>query len=134
MSPTPLLFIRGSVYRIKFAGDDPTRTPIIEKYCLCLQQGSIIHHRHFFVGVVLTTCKNTDKPRLYPWSVYVSPSESRAQFGVLIECSQVYTIPKADVIEHAYNISADTMAKVNQALQFGVGIVNVEDLKKPRPT
>jgi hypothetical protein len=60
-------------------------------------------------------------------------TESRTEFGVIIECSQIYTVPKADVIEHAYSLSAETMTKVDQALQFGIGIVNVEDLKKLRP-
>ena len=134
MSPTPLLFVRGSVYLIKFASDDPARNPIIEKFCLCLQQGSIIHNRPFFVGVILTTCKNNSTPRLFPWTVYVAPAESRTDFGAIIECSQIYTVPKADVVKYAYNLSADTMRKVDQALQFGIGVVNVEDLKRLRPT
>lgn len=133
MSPTPLLFIRGSVYLIKFPSDDPARSPIIDKYCLCLQQGSIIHNRSFFVGVLLTTCKNNDKPRTYAWSVYLSPSDSQTDLGVLIECSQIYTVPKSDVIKYAYAIPPDTMTKVDHALQFGIGVVNVDDLKKLRP-
>jgi len=134
MSPTPLLFVRGNVYLINFDSDDPARNPIIEKFCLCLQQGSIIHNRPFFVGVLLTTCKTSNSPRLFPWTVYVPPAESRTEFGVIIECSQIYTVPKPDVIQYAYNLSVDTMAKVDQALQFGIGVVNVEDLKRLRPT
>lgn len=132
MSPTPLLFVRGSVYLIKFPSDDPTRNPIIEKFCLCLLQGSIIHNRPFFTGVLLTTCKNNDKPRLYPWSVYLSPAESRTEFGVLIDCSQIHTIPKVDTIEYRYALNPSTLEKVDQALQFGIGVVNVEDIKKPK--
>lgn len=133
MAPTPLLFLRGRVYRIKFSSDDPTRPNTIEKYCLCLQQGSIIQNRHFFVGVLLTTCKNNDKPRMYQWKVYVSPTESLTEFGVLIDCSQIYTIPTADVIDSAYGLEVGTMEKVNQALQFGIGVVSVEELKRLRP-
>lgn len=132
MAPTQLLFLRGRVYRIKFPSDDPTRSDIITKYCLCLQQGSIIHNRHFFVGVLLTTCKNKDKPRMYQWSVYLSPAESHTELGVLIDCSQIYTIPTADVLDSSYGLDAGTMAKVDQALQFGIGVVSVEDLKKLR--
>lgn len=82
----------------------------------------------------MTTCKNNDKPRVYPWSVYVSPSESHTEFGIITECSQIYTVPKVDVIEYAYNLSPDTMRKVDQALQFGIGVVNVDELKKLRPS
>lgn len=77
----------------------------------------------------MTTCKNNDKPRVYPWSVYVSPSESHTEFGIITECSQIYTVPKVDVIEYAYNLSPDTMRKVDQALQFGIGVVNVDGSK-----
>ena len=97
MTLTPLLFLRGRVYRIKFSSDDPRRPATIDKYCLCLQQGSIIQNRHFFVGVLLTTCKNKDTPRMYPWTVYVPPAESLTELGILIDCSQIYTIPTSDV-------------------------------------
>lgn len=133
MSPTPLLFVRGSIYRINFPSDDPKRDPIIEKYCLCLQQGSIINHRPSFLGVLATTCKNNDKPRIYPWSVYVSPTVSKTDFGTLIDLCQLYTILKSDVLGYAYALDSQTMEKVNQALQFGIGVLNVEDLKKLRP-
>jgi mRNA-degrading endonuclease toxin of MazEF toxin-antitoxin module len=134
MSPVPLIFVRGSIYRIRFESDDHKRAPIIEKYCLCLQQGSIIHNRSFFVGALLTTCKDNSKPRTFQWSVYISPSESRTEFGVLVDCSQLYTIPKADVIKFEYSLDPETMEKVDQALQFGIGVLRVEDLKKLHPS
>lgn len=133
MSPSPLLYVRGSVYRINFPSDDPKRNTIIEKLCLCLQQGSIINHRPSILGALTTTCKNNDKPRTYPWNVYVSPAESHTDYGVLIDLSQLYTIAKSEVLEYVYALDPSTMDKVNQALQFGTGVLNVEDLKRLRP-
>lgn len=132
MSPPVLLYIRGAVYKIRFESDDPTRSPFITKYALCLQQGRILQNRHSFVGVLLTTCKDSNKPRLFPWTVYISPAESKTEFGTLINCGEIHTFPKEDVIEFAYALEADSMIKVNEALQFGIGTLDIETLKKQR--
>lgn len=130
MTPVPLFLMRGQVYRVHFEADDPGREGMIQKYFLCLQEGSIVHNRQQFVGVLLTTCKDNNKPRTYPWTVYVSPAESGTEFGVLVNCSQIHAVPKSDIIEPAYRLDNATMEKVNRALQFGIGTIKVEDIKK----
>jgi len=128
--PSPPFLRRGAVVVISFPSDDPARSEFIDKYALCLQEGKILVNRPTFTAVLLTTCKDNNPPRIYAWNVYVSPAESRTQFGCVIDCGQIHTIPKADIKSYAYFLESATMEKVNTALQFGTGILRVEDLKK----
>jgi len=129
MVPQPLFYMRGWVYLVKFPSDE-SPGQLINKYALCLQEGRLLQNRTSFVGVLLPTCKTNEPPRVPPWKVYVSPAESRTEFGVLVDCGQMYTFPMGDVIDTAYTATSDTMEKVNQGLLFGVGILKVEDLKR----
>lgn len=132
MAAQPLFYLRGTVYVIKFPSDE-NPGQIINKYLLCLQGGRILKDRRSFVGVLLTTCKTNEAPRVPPWTMYVSPAESHTEYGVIVDCGQVYTIPMADVVDTAYALCTETMQKVDRALMFGVGILKVEDFKKDRP-
>jgi mRNA-degrading endonuclease toxin of MazEF toxin-antitoxin module len=129
MVPQPLFYLRGTVYRVKFPSDEKPGQ-LIDKFALCLQEGRILQNRVGFVGILLTTCKNNDAPRVPAWKVYISPGESRTEFGVLADCGQIYTVPISDVLDTAYTLSPETMKKIDHALQFGVGILRVEDFKR----
>ncbi len=131
MVAQPLFYQRGSVYVVKFPSDQYPGE-LINKYALSLQEGEILKNRRTFVGILLTTCKSNEPPRIRPWNVYVSPAESHTEFGVIVDCGQVYTFRMADVIDYAYTLEAGTMEKVDRALAYGVGFVRVEDLKKKR--
>ena len=132
MAAQPLFHLRGTVYVIKFPSDE-SPGQIINKYVICLQGGRILKDRRSFVGALLTTCKTNDAPRVPPWKVYVSPAESQTEYGAVVDCGQVYTIPMADVLDTAYGLSTETMQKVDRALMYGVGILKVEDIRKDRP-
>jgi len=131
MAEPPLIYLRGAVYRIRFPSDDTPGT-MITKYALCLQEGRILQNRHSFVGVLLTTCKTNDPPRIPAWKVYVSPVESSTEFGAIVDCGQVYTFPMIDVFEYQYTLQPDTIGKVNEAIAYGVGLIKVEDIKIKR--
>ena len=130
MSVPLLIFKRGCVFTINFPPDDPQRQGLIKKFVLCLQEGKIVQNRDRFVGVLLTTCKDTSEPRTYPWSVFISPTESKTKYGVLIDCSQIHTIPRNDILGVEYELDRATMGKVDTALQFGIGTLNIEKLKQ----
>lgn len=126
----PLFYLRGSVYLIKFIGfADPSKE--INKFAICLQQGSIVEKRRRFVGIITTSCKDINAPKELPWNVYITPTESHSDFGVIANCAELFTILTSDVISGPkYSLSQETMQKIDEALQFGVGWLNLEELKK----
>ena len=129
MAEPPLLYLRGAVCRVKFPSDEHPETHI-DKYALCLQEGRILQNRRSFVGVLLTTCKDNNQPRVPAWKVFVSPTESHTDYGVFVDCGLIFTFPMADVLDYQYTLQPDTMRKVDEALAYGVGFLKVEDLKK----
>jgi hypothetical protein len=133
LTAPPLFVFRGYVYKILFEPDDPLRQGqgLIPKYALCLQEGAITNNKQF-TGVLLTTCKDNNEPRLFKWNVYVSPNESGTKFGAIINCSKIYTFTFADIMERdtAYRLLSETMDKVDERIMFGVGLLKLEDLKR----
>ena len=98
---------------------------------MCLQQGSIVEKRRRFVGILTTSCKDNNPPKEFPWTVYISPAESRSTFGVIANCGEIHTFLTKDVISGPkYSLSPETMEKIDKALQFGVGWLNIEELRK----
>ena len=124
----PIFFKRGCVYLVEFIPPDDPQNPM-EKFVLCLQEGKIVDNANSFVGVVLTSIKKDKKPKRYPWQVMVSPEESRTEWGAIIICHQIHTIPKDRVVEHKYVLSDATMKAVDEKLLLGVGMVKIEDLE-----
>ncbi len=127
----PLFYLRGSVYLVKFAAFDDSERNQIKKYAICPQQGDIVQKRKRFVGILTTSCKDNSEPKLLPWSVYISPEESKSEFGVIANCSELHTFLWREVIDGPmYHLSEETMQKIDRKLQFGVGWLNMEELKK----
>jgi hypothetical protein len=127
--PPPLFYVRGAVYLVKFVGFEKQEE--ILKFSVCLQQGDIVEKRRRFVGILTTSCKDNSQPKLFPWTVYISPDESKSHFGVIANCGEIHTFLTSEVVDGPkYYICEETMKKIDDALQFGVGWSNVEDLKK----
>ena len=130
----PLFYLRGSVYLVKYIGFKNPDEEIL-KFAVCLQQGSIVEKRRRFVGILTTSCKDNSQPKEFPWTVYISPAESHAEFGVIANCGEIHTFLTKDVVDGPkYTLSPDTMQKIDKALQFGVGWLNIEELKKQQQT
>lgn len=126
----PLFYLRGTVYLVRFASSEDSKD-IINKYAICLQQGDIVQKRKRFVGVLTTSCKDSNEPNLFPWSVYIDPDESKSKYGVVANCSEIHTFLWRDVIDGPmYHLSEKTMKKIDYGLQFGTGWLNLEDLRR----
>lgn len=128
--PPPLFYLRGTVYLVKFASFENAQQ-IINKYAICLQQGDIVQKRSRFVGILTTSCKDSNPPRMLPWSVFLSPEESKSKFGVIANCGEIHTFLFKDVIDGPmYHLSEEKMKEIDHKLQFGTGWLNLEDLRK----
>jgi len=60
----PLFYYRGGVYLVRFLGFESPRTEM-QKYAVCLQQGTLVEKRQTFAAVIMNSCKNNRQPRLY---------------------------------------------------------------------
>jgi mRNA-degrading endonuclease toxin of MazEF toxin-antitoxin module len=121
-------FRRGDVYLIKFpVPDQPGKT--ITKYAVNLQEGKIIAKAPTMVCVMITTFKSSDKGRLYPTDVVLTPEESRTKYGAKVICNQIHTVAKSMIIDFKYRLSPETMCEIDERLLLGVGIVKIEDLE-----
>lgn len=117
--PGSITYRRGSVYLVDFP--PPDNSEPIRKYALCVQAPALLHDkRERFLGALLTT-KNLDKR--YAWDVLLSPEESHSAAGVRVVLSELHTIMKEWVIEHAYDLRPETMKEVDKALLVSLGIV-----------
>ena len=121
----PLFYLRGAVYRVKFRRFEEPRTEVT-KYLVCLQQGKLVERRDTFTAVVMNSCKDNKTPALFPWSVYASPADTQTEYGAIINCSEIHTIPKGDVLDLAYTLPSEIITKIDRALAWGIGIVSIE--------
>ncbi len=115
--------VRGQVYIVRFnPPDNPAMT--IKKYCVNLQEGSIVNNSPTFVAVNITT---KDLESDYAWDVFLSPEESGTPSGAKVICSQIHTHLKAQIIKAApYSLSQIRMEELNKKLLLGVGIIKSE--------
>ncbi len=118
--------VRGQVYIVRFnPPDNPAMT--IEKYCVNLQEGSIVDNSSTFVAVNITT-RNLE--RVYDdWNIFLSPEESGTPDGAKVICSQIYTHIKAQIKAAPYRLSQARMEELDKKLLLGVGIIKAEDLR-----
>lgn len=122
---SPFKLKRGQVYVVQFyPPDDPTK--IVEKFCVCLQEGKIVDNSPTFVGVNITT-ERLDK--VYPDNVFLSAEESNTPSGAKVICNQIHTYPKTSIKKAVYCLSETKMQEINEKLMLGVGIIKIEDLK-----
>ena len=125
----PLFYYRGAVYLVNFLRYEAPRKEV-PKYAVCLQQGKIVTSRDTFTAVIMNSCKDNKEPRLPPWSVYVSPGDSQTEFGAVVNCSEIHTIPKDDIIDQAYTLPANILERIDRALAFGIGLSTIEQIEE----
>lgn len=117
--------VRGQVYIVQFnPPDNPDMT--IEKYCVNLQEGSIVDNSPTFVAVNITT-KNLE--RVYDWDVFLSSEECGRPGGAKVMCNQIHTYLKTEIKAAPYSLSQIRIEELNEKLSLGVGIIKTEDLK-----
>ncbi len=125
----PLFYARGSAYLVNFYRCEKPRleTP---KYVVCLQQGKIVTNRDTFTAVAMNTCKDNNPPPQFPWSIYVPPTVCKTEFGAIVNCSEIHTILKEEVIEYAYTLPDEIIKKVDRGLMYAIGLATLEELQQ----
>ncbi|MDI6772340.1 MAG: type II toxin-antitoxin system PemK/MazF family toxin [bacterium] len=115
------------MYKVRFPYTaDPNYPEGKDKYALVLQAGPYFAN-YQTVTVVLLTSKVPATP--YPTDVLV-PTGTLAYLTAqdsMITCGQAHTVPKPlfEGAEYAGHLPAEYMAKVDEALAIGLGIVDV---------
>lgn len=128
MAMKTFLFKRGDVYLIQFPLPD-VLGQTIEKFMVNLQEGSIIDYSPTMVGIIITTLKDPNPPKLYPTDVLLTAQESKTQFGAKVLCNQIHTISKQRIVDFKYKLSLETMQKIDKKLLLGIGIIKIEDFR-----
>ena len=114
--------VRGQVYRVEFhPPDNPSETR--EKYCVNLQEGSIVDNSPTFVGVNITTKRLESS---YDTDVFLSPEESNTPNGAKVMCNQIHTYFKTQIKAAPYSLSQIRIEELNEKLLLGVGIIKSE--------
>lgn len=85
-----------------------------------------MERKETFTAVVMNSCKDNRQPKLFPWSVYASPADSHTEYGAIINCGEIHTILKSDIIDLAYTLPPEVVTKIDGALAWGIGLVSVE--------
>jgi mRNA-degrading endonuclease toxin of MazEF toxin-antitoxin module len=131
MSPVRPKMARGQVWYIDFPWPlDRNRTPPIQKYGLLLQAGP--YWRHFpSLLVALITSQSPIAP--YPHMVAVPAGEAGLPANSWVDCGDLYRLNKDPYITGAAfvgDLARDYMDQVDDALQFGTGIMDGADYLK----
>jgi len=111
--------IRGHVWLVRFQPWDPDREETIQKYAIILQEGAYFYN-YESVCVVLLTTTSPQRPR--PTDVLIPRGEHTAEVNVWATCGQVWTIPVDDLVRYAYQLSSNTMNRIDVALTVGLGM------------
>ncbi len=114
--------VREQVYSVEFhPPDNPSETR--EKYCVNLQEGSIVDNSPTFVGVNITTKRLESS---YDTDVFLSPEESNTPNGAKVMCNQIHTYFKTQIKAAPYSLSQIRIEELNEKLLLGVGIIKSE--------
>ena len=122
-------FKRGDVYLVEYPLPD-TLGHTITKYMVNLQEGSIIDYCPTMVGLIITTLKSPDPPKLYPTDVLLTPVESKTKYGAKVLCNQIHTIDKKQILDLKYHLSLPTMREIDKKLLLVIGFIKIEDFIK----
>lgn len=117
--------VRGQVYIIEFhPPDNPSETTT--KYCVNLQEGSIVDNSPTFVGVNITTKRLKS---IYATDMLLSSEESDTPGGAKVMCNQIHTYFKTQIKAAPYSLSQIRIEELNEKLSLGVGIIKIGDLR-----
>lgn len=112
---------RGEVYVVNF---DPSIGSEIQKRRPALILQNNIGNRYSNTTIVAAISSQFDA-RLYPTEVYIEPREGGLEKPCVVLLSQVRTVDKRRLTKQLGMLSAETMRKVDQALQISVGLVEM---------
>jgi mRNA interferase MazF len=112
---------RGEVYLVSF---DPTVGSEIRKTRPALILQNDVGNRHSPLTIVAAITSQYEPP-LYPTEVLLQAPEGGARKDSVILLNQLRSIDKRRLVRKLGTVSADTMYRVNRALQISLGLVNI---------
>ena len=111
--------VRGHVWRIQYQPwNDPHTT--ITKFALILQEGRYFQNYESVCVVLLTTVAPR---RQYRTDVAIPRQDHGQSKDVWAICGQVHTLPVDTLLDYAYQLSEQTMERIDEALMYGLGLV-----------
>ena len=113
---------RGEIYRVSF---DPTVGHEIRKIRPALIVQNDIGNRYSPLTIVAAITSKVS-PIPYPVEVVIEPSRTNGlEVRSAIRLDQIRTVDRQRLIERLGGVDSSTMAKVNQALQISLGVIDV---------
>ena len=113
--------VRGELYLVNF---DPTIGSEIKKTRPALIVQNDIANRHSSVTIVAALSSQFALP-LYPTEVLVESADGVLEKRSVVLLNQIRTIDKARLVKRLGVISAETMDKVNRALEVSLGLMEI---------
>ena len=110
---------RGEVYLVGF---DPTIGAEIQKTRPALVIQNDIGNRYSPLTIVAAVTSHHDQP-LYPHQVLIEAPEGGLQVNSAILLNQIRSVDKQRLVRRLGVLKAETLAKVDRALQISLGLV-----------
>lgn len=112
---------RGDIYLVNF---DPTIGSEVKKTRPALVLQNDIANRYSPTTIVAAITSQFDG-RLYPTEVLIRRAESGLAQDSVILLNQIRSIDKQRLIKHLGSVGAETIGKVDQALEISFGLARV---------
>jgi mRNA interferase MazF len=112
---------RGEVYSVNV---DPTIEAEIQKTRPALILQNDIANRHSPITIVAAITSQIDTT-LFPTEVYVSPKEGGLERESNILLNQIRSIDQRRLIKRFGALKAETMTRVDRALEISLGLVDI---------
>jgi hypothetical protein len=120
MEVKPLVLKRGWVYEILLRFE-ATYTEQQRKRGVCLQDDELCsawNHANF---ARTHSFKDNKQPLLFPWDVFVPPSDSKTEFGIKIICNEIWNVEKKNIIRELYRLKDDKIKELDRKLVIALG-------------
>ena len=113
--------VRGEVYLVNF---DPTLGVEIRKTRPALILQNDIANEHSPITIVAAITSKFDD-QLYPIEVPVKAREAGLNFDSVVLLNQIRSIDRRRLVKRMGKLRIDTMTRVDNALQIGLGMVEL---------
>lgn len=113
--------VRGHVWRLHFGSWEHSGERII-KYGVILQEGAYFSTYNSVAVVLLST--RPAKPHYSDTTVVIPKGARAGKRDLRVDCSLVYTIPVADLMDYQYALPPEVMVEIDEALMLGLCLVD----------
>jgi len=95
---------------------------LVVKCGVCLQGDDLSSKWDCVTFARTHSFKDNNQPKVFEWDVFVSPGESRSQFGIKIVCKEIHVVEKSRIISPIYKLPDRKIAEMDRKLFWAIGL------------